>query len=243
MFSLYKKELQSYMYSPLAYVLSAVFMLIFSWTFISWITSLETSVMSFSFPEIFYNYFFYFVFIIPMLTMKSFAEERKLNTEVLLMSTPLNVFKIVMAKFIAISTVLLFMMALTLIFPIITMAHGAVVWSSLICGYIGFYTWGIACAAIGMLASSFTENQIIAAIIGEAAMIFLLFVDSFSQNEFLLKLPVVSGFLESISPRIRFTSFAMGVFSLSDLVFYLSFIAVVLCWTMISVEKRRWSRG
>ena len=105
MFSLFKKEVQSYFYSPLAYVISALFVLIYSLSFIQWITSLTKLNLQFSFAAIFYNQFFYFIFLVPMLTMKSFAEERRMNTEVLLMSTPLNVFKIVMGKFFAIGVV------------------------------------------------------------------------------------------------------------------------------------------
>ncbi|MDE6657317.1 MAG: ABC transporter permease, partial [Oscillospiraceae bacterium] len=68
MFALYKKELQSFFYSPFAYVLTALFMLIFSFVFITSIASMDSNVFKFSFPDIFYNNFFYFIFIIPILT-------------------------------------------------------------------------------------------------------------------------------------------------------------------------------
>ena len=243
MFSLYKKELQSYFYSPLAYIISAIFLLIFSLSFIAWITNLTSLSLRFSFSAIFYSQFFYFIFLIPALTMKTFAEERRAGTEVLLMSTPLNVFKIVMGKFLAASTVYLLIMVLTFVYPIIALLYGNVVWSSLICGYIGFFVWGVACIAIGILMSSFTENQIIAAILGEAAMIFLLFIDSFNEIDMIKRTPVLSTIFSAISPKARFADFASGIFSLSDLIFYISFIAVIRCFTMISIEKRRWSRG
>ncbi|MDO5558875.1 MAG: ABC transporter permease subunit [Oscillospiraceae bacterium] len=243
MFSLYKKELQSYFFSPLAYIISALFVLIYSLSFIGWITSLTKVSLTFSFPAIFYDQFFYFIFLVPMLTMKSFAEERKSNTEVLLMSTPLNVFKIVMGKFLAIGTVFLMIMALTFIYPVITVIYGEVRWSGLICGYIGFLLWGLGCIAIGMLVSSFTENQIIAAILGEAAMMILFFIDHFSDIKWMQNKPVLSSFISSMSPKTRFVGFATGVFKLSDMVFYITFIVLILCWTMISVEKRRWNRG
>lgn len=243
MFSVYKKELQSYFFSPLAYVITAIFMLIFSFTFINWLTNLVGTTFEFSFATIFYNYFFYFIFLIPALTMKSFAEERKAGTEVLLMSSPLNVFQIVIGKFLAIATVYLAMMAVTFIYPVIALINGNVVWSSLICGYIGFFAWGLVCISVGMLMSTFTESQIIAAILGEASMLLLYFVDTFASNSFISTIPVVSDFLTAISPQARFANFATGVFSLSDLVFYITFVIVVLCWTMISVEKRRWTRG
>lgn len=243
MFSLFKKEVQSYFYSPLAYVISALFVLIYSLSFIQWITSLTKLNLQFSFAAIFYNQFFYFIFLIPMLTMKTFAEERRANTEVLLMSTPLNVFKIVMGKFLAIGVVFFLIMALTFIYPLITAIFGEVRWSGLICGYLGFFLWGMGCVAVGMLVSSFTENQIIAAILGEAAMLILYFMDLFNDIEWMRRLPVWSSLIAAVSPKVRFEGFATGVFRLSDAVFYLLFIAVMLCWTMISVEKRRWNRG
>ena len=126
MFSLFKKEVQSYFYSPLAYVISALFLLIYSLSFIQWITSLTKLNLQFSFAAIFYDQFFYFIFLIPMLTMKTFAEERRSNTEVLLMSTPLNVFKIVMGKFLAIGVVFALIMTLTFVYPVITEIYGAV---------------------------------------------------------------------------------------------------------------------
>lgn len=243
MFSLYKKELQSYFYSPLAYVISALFVLIYSLSFVKWITSLSQLNLQFSFSSIFYNQFFYFIFLVPMLTMKTFAEERKANTEVLLMSTPLNVFKIVIGKFLAVGTVYLMIMALTFIYPVITLIYGEVRWSGLICGYLGFFLWGMGCIAIGMLVSSFTENQIIAAIFGEAAMLILYFIDLFSDIKWMQNKPVLSSVIKALSPKTRFEGFATGIFRLSDMVFYITFIAVILCWTMISVEKRRWNRG
>lgn len=243
MFSLFKKEVQSYFYSPLAYVISALFVLIYSLSFIQWITSLTKLNLQFSFAAIFYNQFFYFIFLVPMLTMKTFAEERRSNTEVLLMSTPLNVFKIVMGKFLAIGVVFALIMALTFIYPAITSVYGKVRWASLVCGYLGFFLWGMGCVAVGMLVSSFTENQIIAAIFGEAAMLILWFMDRFNDIEWMKSKPIWSSLISAVSPKERFEGFATGVFRLSDMVFYILFISVFLCWTMISVEKRRWSRG
>lgn len=243
MFSMFKKELQSYFYSPLAYAVMGIFVFIFSLTFINWITTLQTVKFTFSFATIFYNYFYYFILLIPALTMKTFAEERKAGTEVLLMSTPLNVFTIVMGKFLALMVVYLIIMICTFIFPIITMIYGEVMWSSLICGYIGFFMWGLVCICIGMLISSFTESQIIAVLVSEVAMICLLFVDGVKDNSFLAsKIPFFSKFLYWLSPQERFYGFSQGVLKLSDIVFYITLIAVLLSWTMLSVETRRYRK-
>ena len=85
MFSLYKKELRSYYCSPFAYIIAALFLLVFSLSFINGISNLSGHQFKFSFPNVFYNNFFYFILLIPMLTMRTFADERKSGTEVLLM--------------------------------------------------------------------------------------------------------------------------------------------------------------
>lgn len=243
MFSLFKKELQSYYYSPFAYVIAALFLMIFSIGFVNSIANLAGTQLTFSFPNIFYSNSYFFIFLIPALTMRTFAEERKSGTEVLLISSPLNVFQIVIAKFLAVATVYFTILVLTMFYPIVTAMTGGVMWSSLVCGYIGFFFWGLVCIAIGMLMSSFTENPIIAAILGEGAMIFLIFIDTIKDSEFFASLPKFANIIGQLSTGERFASFAQGIFRLSDLTFFITTIILFVGWTIISVEKRRWSRG
>ena len=117
MFALYKKELQSYFLSPIAYFVIAFFMATFSLTFIQDIGNVSSSTYTFSFPSIFYVNIFYFIFLLPLLTMRTFSEERKNGTETLLLSSPLNVTQIVMAKFLATATILLMMLVVSLFYP------------------------------------------------------------------------------------------------------------------------------
>ncbi|HAJ97046.1 MAG TPA: ABC transporter permease [Ruminococcus sp.] len=241
MFALYKKELQSFFYSPFAYVLAALFMFIFSISFVSSISDLGSNTLKFSFPNIFYNNFFYFIFIIPILTMRSFADERKGGTEVLLLTSPLSVTKIVLAKFLSVVTVFLFMMLTTLFFPIYASFSGQVMWSSLICVYIGFFLWGLVCIAAGLLLSSLTGNAIIAAVLGEIVMEGLLFLDTFAGSALVQSYPKFNSVVGWFSMQRRFVYFSQGMFRLEDLIFFLSAAAVVICWNILSIEKRRWS--
>ncbi|MDE5736948.1 MAG: ABC transporter permease [Oscillospiraceae bacterium] len=243
MFSLYKKELQAFFYSPFAYVLTALFMLIFSFVFITSIASMDSNVLKFSFPDIFYNNFFYFIFIIPILTMRSFADERRGGTEVLLLTSPLSVAQIVFAKFFSIVTVFLVMMIGSLFFPIWTACTGQVMWSSLICAYIGFFLWGLVCIAVGMLLSSLTGNAIISAILGEIVMEGALLADSLGGTALVNAYPQLDSAIKWISMQRRFIYFSQGMFRLEDLIFFLSATAVVICWNIIAIEKRRWSHN
>ncbi len=243
MFSLYKKELRSYFFSPLAYVVAALFLMVFSISFVSGISNLTGTEYRFSFSNVCYNNFFYFIFVIPMLTMRIFADERKGRTEVLLMTSPLNVFQIVTAKFLAVATVFLIMVLLTLFFPIITAITGEVMWSSLICGYAGFFLWGLVCISIGMLMSAFTDSPIIAAILGEGAMIILLFIDNIKNSGLFESLPRAAKIIGAFSTEQRFQGFSQGLFGIADLIFFLSATVLFTGFTIIAIEKRRWSRG
>jgi len=243
MFSIYKKELQSFFFTPFAYIITALFMLLFSYVLNTSIANMDSSMLQFSFNEVFYNVILFFIFLIPILTMRTFSDERKFGTEVLLMTSPANVFKIVIAKFLGTVSVFIFMLLGSTLFPIVTAMNGAVVVSQLICAYVGFFCFGIMCIAVGMLISSFTENSIIAAILGEVAMLALLFVDDFSRTDFISQYPKVQSILDSFAAQSKFTYFSQGVIRLSDVIFFVSAVVLFLAWTIISIERRRWKRG
>lgn len=243
MFALYKKEVQSYFLSPFAYVVSALFLMVFSLFFIGTISDMDSNVAKFSFSNIFYNNFFYFIFMIPLLTMRTFAEERKSHTETIWLSAPISIPQVVIAKYFAVVTVFLLMLLLSLFFPLVAWWHGSVIFSSLFCGYLGFFLWGLVCIAIGVMMSALTDNPILAAVLGEGAMIAVVFLDNFTKTALIQSMPPVAKVFEFFSTEQRFDVFSQGLFSLADLVFFLSLSAVVLVWTIIIIEKRRWSRG
>ena len=230
MFALYKKELQSYFLSPIAYFVIAFFMATFSLTFIQDIGNVSSSTYTFSFPSIFYVNIFYFIFLLPLLTMRTFSEERKNGTETLLLSSPLNVTQIVMAKFLATATILLMMLVVSLFY------------SSLICTYIGFFLFGLVCIALGIFISSLTEMPLLAILMSELAMLLLMLMDNLSVNSFLSSIPVLSDVLSWFSNQTKFYVFSQGLMRFSDLLGYFTEIVVFLIWTIISIEKRRWSR-
>ncbi len=243
MFSIYKKELQSYFYTPFAYIITGLFMLLFTSIFNTGLSDVSSNTYMFSFAEAFYDIIFYFIFLVPIMTMRIFADERKFGTEVLLMSSPANVFTIVSAKFLAAATVFIFMLLGASLFPIVASCHGEVVISQLICAYVGFFFWGLMCIALGMLISSFTENSIIAAIMGEVAMVALIYIDDISRTAFVSQYPKLRAVLYAFAAQPKFYYFSQGLFRLSDLVFLLSAIIIFLAWTIIHIEKRRWNRG
>ncbi len=243
MFAIFKKELQSFFYTPFAYSIAALFMLIFTYMFNNGIADIDSSTYYFSFTDIFYNVTLFFIFLIPIMTMRTFSDERKFGTEVLLMTSPNGVVKIVLGKFLANVVVFLFMLFCSLLFPLVTHLNGEVVMSQLFCAYLGFFCWGTMCIAVGMLMSSFTENSIIAAILGEVAMLVIVFIDDFSRTAFVSQYPKLQSVLYAFSAQPKFAYFSQSLIRLSDIVFFISAIVVFIAWTIISIEKRRWNRG
>ena len=217
--------------------------MVFSLSFINSISNMDSNVLKFSFSNIFYNSFFYFIFLIPLLTMRTFAEERKSKTETIWLSAPITIPQVVFAKFFAVATVFLLMMVLSLFFPLVALWHGSVIGSSLICGYLGFFLWSLVCIAVGIMMSALTDNPILAAVFGEAAMIAVIFLDNFTQSDLIQSLPAVAKIFSWFSTETRYGAFSQGLFTLSDLVFFITITLVVLVWTIIIIEKRRWSRG
>ncbi len=243
MFSVYKKDLQSFFYTPFAYVVTALFLFMFTYMFNSGLGTLDQATFSFTFPDIFYNVIIFFIFLIPILTMRTFADERKFGTEVLLMTSPVNVVQIILGKYLANITVFIFMLASAMFFPIFTAIKGEVVVSQLTCAYLGFFLWGAMYIAIGQLISCFTENSIIAAIFGEIVMFVFLFIDNFAMTDFIAQYPTIQAALYAFAAQPRFAYFSQGFIRLSDIVFFLSAIIVCLVWNYIAIEKRRWNRG
>jgi ABC-2 type transport system permease protein len=174
--------------------------------------------------------------------MRTFAEERKSQTEVLLLTNPLDSLQIVLGKFLGVAAVYLLMLTVSMIFPIITLLQGEIYWSSLICCYIGFFAWGLVCITIGMIMSALTNSPVIAAILGEIAMIFLIFVDTIASSLKYSNMPIVSKILTWASTQARFEMFSQGLLSFADLIFYITVTLVFLVWTVIIIEHRRYQR-
>lgn len=240
MLSVYKKELRTYFYSPLAYVLSGIFVLVFGIYFLTQTMSKAgQGIAQIVFGGQLFFASFWLVMLIPILTMGVFAEERKNGTEVLLMTSPISVPQIVIGKFLAAFTVFLTMTALTAIFPIIISISGDLVISNTLSSYLGFVLLGASFVAFGLFTSSITESQIIAAVLGTVTLFFILLIDQLKT--------LVSGIFLKIINQLslyeHYKQFVQSVISLKDIVFFVSLTGMFLVLVMIVIEKRRWSQG
>ncbi len=234
MYSVFKKEFKSYFTSPTAYVMIGLFILISSIIFYVNLVS-QTAEYNFNL-----NYMsLILILIVPILTMKILADERKSGTEVLLITSPTSLTSIVVGKYLAAFAVFLVMTAITFIYPIILAAYGEPSAAEIIGGYVGFILVGASFIAFGLFASSLTESQIISAIVSVVCLLIMWLLQGIAPALG----GVWSGILNWFSLYSRTEDFFAGILSLGPVVYYLSFSAVFVFLAIRVIEKRRWSKG
>jgi ABC-2 type transport system permease protein len=235
MFSIFKKEFKSYFTSPTAYVLIGLFVLISSILF--FYINLTSQLAEFNYNLNFMSIIL--IIMIPILTMRILADERKSGTEVLLITSPTSITSIVVGKYLAALAVFLIMTAITFIYPIILFAFGKPALAPIIGGYVGFILLGASFIAFGIFASSLTESQIIAAVVSVVGLLIMWLLQYIAPSLGGIWSKVLSWF----SLFSRTEDFFTGILSLAPAVYYLSFSAVFLFLTTRVIEKRRWSKG
>lgn len=227
------KELKSYFVSPIAYIVSAMFLLIsgYFFTLILSITK-DAGMMTYLFG----NMAVILLLMAPMISMRLFAEEQRARTLELLLTSPISDAGIVLGKFLASALLLGMMLALTLHFPIALIVLGNPDGLPILSGYLGIFLMGCAFLAIGMLTSTWTQNQIVAAISAFSISLLLWFLGASSS----LAGAGLGQVLTYLSLNTHYESFAKGLLSLSDLLYYASLIGILLFMTVRSLETRRW---
>ena len=177
MWAIIKKEFKSYFLSPIGYIYIGVFLLTCSiFFYLDIFVNLSTD-----FPYMFGSAVTILTFIVPLITMRMFSEERKNGTEQLLLTSPRSITQIVLGKFIAAALVVLVSVLLTLIYFGILSYFGEPQLGKALVAILGFALLAIAYVSFGMFASSLTENQVVSAVISIAVFILLWFLPSFSS--------------------------------------------------------------
>lgn len=227
------KELKAYFVSPIAYVITAMFLLVSGYFFALILNITKDAGMM---TYLFGNMAIVLLLLAPLISMRLLAEEQRNKTLELLMTSPITDSGIVLGKFLASALLLLAMLATTLHFPIMLIMLGNPDIYPMISGYVGLFFMGCCFLAIGMLTSSWTQNQIIAAVSSFTISLLLWFLGASSG----IASSNVGKVLNYLSLNAHWESFAKGLFSASDLVYYLSVIGILLFVTIRSLETRRW---
>jgi len=187
---------------------------------------------------LFYNMLVVLLIFVPALTMRLLAEEKKLRTAELLLTSPLTTVEIITGKFLASLIFLAILIGITFIFPALLFYYGdpAPEQGPIVAGYLGLFLTGAAYLSIGLFASSLTENQIVAFVVG-VFLLFLFYVISWPAGAVGSTL---GGFLHHLSLPEQFQDFAKGIIDTTAVVFYLSFSLFWLFLTQRVMDSARW---
>jgi ABC-2 type transport system permease protein len=247
------KELQGYFVQPVAYVVLTVFLLLGGWFFFAMLRQFDEMVQLIQMmgqqqqlqnmnlntrviDPLLHDLSIVLVIVMPALTMRIFAEEKRTGTYELLLTAPVRTGEIVAGKFIAAACFTLIMVALAWIFPLILMVFGDPEVGVMFSGYLALALLAVSFVAVGLFTSSLTQNQIIAAI-SSFGLLILLYVISWPAEA---SGGVIWGLLKYLSLPDHFSTMVRGVIDTSDLVFFLSVTILALFLTQRSVESARW---
>lgn len=230
--ALTKKELHSYFSSPIAYIILIAALSLFNILFFMLIDQNREV----SLRDIFQVMEFMFIFIVPLLTMKLLAEEKANGTMEFLLTAPLTPTMIVLGKYLSMLIFYSLLIALTSAYYFIVEYFGEPDPYSILSGYIGIWLEGAFFIAIGLLTSSWTRNQIIAAM----SSYFILFSLYFSTTFTKYFTGFAENFLIQLSTRTHLENFAIGMITANDILYYLTGIVLCLVLTRISIDHRLW---
>ena len=229
------KELRSYLTSPMAYIVTGIFLVItgtFFTTYLAGTQYNDTSIKGFLDAGSILLLLF-----APVLTMRLIAEEKKMGTWELLLTAPVRDSEIILGKFLSSLGVLVGMLVLTLYYPILLIIFGDPDMGPIGTSYLGLFLLGSASLAVGIFASSLTSNQIVAAVVA-GGILFALWFIGIAGN---LAPGALGEVLSYISLQNHFPDFVRGIISTRGIIYYLSVTALFLYLAIRSLETGRWS--
>jgi len=240
---LFRKEINGFLNSLIGYIVIVVFLLIMG--LFLWVFPVQFNILDFGFANVdglFILAPFVFLFLIPAITMRSFADEKKSGTLELLMTQPLTDLQVILAKFLASIVLVVFSLIPTFLYVYTVYRLGlppgnldlGSIWGS----YLGLIMLGSAFVSIGIFASSLTDNQIISFIIAVFLCFFI-----YIGFEFIYTY-ILSGktglLIQSLGLNAHYTSMSRGVIDTRDLVYFLSVMALFILLTKLRLEGRKW---
>jgi ABC-2 type transport system permease protein len=246
-----KKELKAYLYSPIAYILSAFFLLVsgfFFYNILAWVNEQTMRLMQSGYPvdrvnvsQLLFEPFFnniavILMFLLPLLTMRLFADEKKMRTEEMLLTAPVPLTAIIVGKYLAALAIYAGILLLTATFAAFAFIYGNPELAPLLAAYLGLFLMGAVFIAIGAFASALTENQVIAAAISISSILLIWVVSWIGESG-----PGAwRGVLTYLSFFSHFRNTIGGVIDTQDIVYFLSFIFLGLYLTRAVFEFRKW---
>ena len=247
-----RKEIRSYFYSPIAYVVLFIFLIVIGLIF----SNIVTQVARFSmemlrvqggmgqfnpkeiiFRQIFGNMIVVLLLMMPLLTMRLVTEEKKMKTTELLYTSPVTMTEIILGKFLGVLILYILMLGLTSYIPILVSRVVAISWKVILANYLGLFLCGAVFLAWGIFASSLTENQVIAAAISFGFLLSLWIIGFFGQ--FLSDSPAGDAF-SYLSLIAHFENFNKGLLDTADIAYTVGMSVLGLFLTYQVMESQRW---
>ena len=249
--AIWQREIKSYFVSPIAYVVLTVFLFLSGFFFFSYLNQVIQATMQAAqfgqgsqpidvpgivFKSLLSTTSVVLLFIVPMLTMGLFAEEKKRGTIELLLTTPVGHFQAIAGKFLASLTFLLILILTNLITILPLFLNGQPDWQPMLSGYLGIFLFGMTLLAIGLFISTLTENQIVAVILTFGVSLALFVIESFSSSA----TGVAKSVIDYLSVMSHLEDFIKGVIDTSHIIYYVTFAFVGLFLAYRSLESMRW---
>lgn len=229
-----RRELLSYFTSPLGYVFIAVFYLFSGiFLFLFTLTSQSTDM-----TYVYTGMFFVMMIMVPILTMRLMAEENRQKTDQLLLTSPVSLPRLVLGKFLSAFAILVICMVIFLIYGIVLACFATVNWAIIFGNIVGMLLLGSLFASSGLFISTLTENQMIAAVGSIGLNIGFILIDSFAS---VMPTKFLQDVFYSLSFFSRYNEFTIGIFSFSNIFFFVSAAFIFLFLTVRVLEKRRWA--
>ncbi len=234
MSAIYKRELRASFSSMISYIFLAAFVLAESVLFYILYSNGSTSVYAipFSYP------LYMTVFLLPLLTMRSISEDRRLKVDQVLLTAPVKVSAIVLGKFFSYVTIYALAFLPTLIFQIIVSYYQSLNWLIYLYAMLGTVLFGAVLISIGIFISSLTESTVISAILTIVVNLVIMFIADLAG---MIGVSWLTKASEKIALFQVYSNFSTGVFRITDIVYFLSITALFLYLSVRSMEKRRWA--
>ena len=231
--AIFKREMKSFFVTPIFYIFITIFLLLSAFFFrISGILQQGIADISLFFELMPWA----LMFLIPVLTMRSISDERKSKTDQLLLTAPVKMREIVLAKYFAALSVFVIAILSTLIFPAILFFLGNPGVAPVISHYLGYILYGAALIAIGVFISSLTENQFIAAVVSFAVLFVLSFIDWLGVLSGSIRIARAVNF---ISLQNRFEYFNLSILDLSSIIYFILIAALFVFLTIQRLDRKR----
>ena len=246
------KELKSYFASPIAYIVIGLWALLYGYFFVAILSffvrqSMQMGQMGMQGPQamninqqlirpLLQNVTILVLFLMPMVTMRTYSEEKRSGTIELLLTSPLTDLEIVFGKFLGAMALYAVMLAVTGIHIGLLFVYGHPEWKPIVVAYLGLFLLGGCFISVGLFISSLTKNQIVAGMVTFAVFLLLwiiTWIGSFSG-------PMMDKLTQYLSIIEHFDDFQKGVLDTTHLIYYVSFITFGLFLTAKSVDSERW---